>query len=638
MDIPVLFTTYNRLKYTKKSLPALLDNTRGYGEIYIIDNNSTDGTVEYLKSLSDPAIKVIKYNDTNKGVAGAMNQFFNIIKDKHEYFAKVDNDTIVPKNWLFDMVSVLEFEDVDFIQAKHFFVAKGIKDWDDLILKHRTKDFFGNKLIYRDTVGGSGLVGRCSKVGELDESVPLLIGWSKYLSNNGFICAFYDGVTIDVLDIEYYNELKLDDLEYLISTGRMDINSIPPVSIIIPIIREGGAKECIKAIRKHALIPEDKYEIITEVDHNRIGCPSMVSKLTAKTKHDLVMFLGDDTIPQEGFLVRAIKAMGTLPDGWGLVGLNDGIQNGNVFATHWLASKKLLTHLDGGDFFYIGYIHTRCDRELTDKAKELDRYVWARDAIIVHNHPIRDKSFEDDDYKRVYSDEMTSADHKLYIKRKREKGYYKLGIAFPLTDVKVYTSFMVSWTLMDKPGFTFFLPQNPGPIDTIRNNLVTQALREDCTHLIMMDTDQNYPSDTIPKLLSHNKEVVAVNVHRRYPPFDSILLRGELGNYHHVPDDECFSGELIEIDATGCACMLYDINVFLDIPQPWFESYRLEDGRVVGEDVDFCSKLKGAGYKIYADTSIEVGHLSTIEITRDFYKLYKKVRKFEWSPPPLELT
>jgi len=87
-----------------------------------------------------------------------------------------------------------------------------------------------------------------------------------------------------------------------------------------------------------------------------------------------------------------------------------------------------------------------------------------------------------------------------------------------------------------------------GQLEIIRNNLVVQAINDRCTHLIMMDTDQVYPVDTVTKLMSHDKNAVGTSVHRRYPPFDNIMYRGKLGKYHHVPDDECFSGELVEVD------------------------------------------------------------------------------------------
>jgi len=409
------------------------------------------------------------------------------------------------------------------------------------------------------------------------------------------------------------------------------------VSIIIPIIHEERVADCLAAIRANAGIPEHRYEIVTDIDYDRIGCPKMVKRLTNLSQYDLVMFLGDDTIPQDGFLKTAVDYMDSLPQGWGLVGLNDGMQNGELLATHWLAHKNLLDYCENREFFYTGYIHQYCDNELTEIAKGLGRYVWAKEARITHNHPFKDEKFRDDDYERVYSDEASRHDAKLFLKRKKAKGYFKLGIGFPLTDKKIDTPFFVSWTTMERPDFTLLMPNAPGPIDTIRNNLVVQALREQCSHLLMMDTDQVYPADTIPKLLSHERDVVAVNVHRRYPPFDPIMYHGELGNYHHVPDEDCFSGKLIEVDATGCGCILFNTEVFLDVPYPWFNIYRMRDGRLVGEDVSFCSKLKDARYSIFVDTSIEVGHLSTLEITKEFYLLFKKIKGFKWGPPPPEL-
>ena len=85
--IPILFTAFNRLEYTKQCLTALSENTSNIGEIYIIDNASTDGTVEYLKSVSFSNVSTIIYNDENVGVAGAMNQFFKMIDS--EYLLKL---------------------------------------------------------------------------------------------------------------------------------------------------------------------------------------------------------------------------------------------------------------------------------------------------------------------------------------------------------------------------------------------------------------------------------------------------------------------------------------------------------------------------------------------------------------------
>lgn len=219
----------------------------------------------------------------------------------------------------------------------------------------------------------------------------------------------------------------------------------------------------------------------------------------------------------------------------------------------------------------------------------------------------------------------------------------KVAIAIPHFGQLMYEAFWWSWSMMlgrtltERPGdYVLLKPLFPSQIETekrcideIRNNLVEQALDEVCTKFVTLDTDQVYPSDTIIKLLSHDKPIVAGQVHRRYPPFDPIMLRGELHKYLSIPFEEMYTGELVEIDATGVACMCINMEVFLDIKYPWFESLPSteEHKKSVGEDINFCWKARQAGYPIFMDTSIEIGHLGLREFGKADHVLYKKVTK-----------
>ncbi|MFP5223106.1 MAG: hypothetical protein ACLGSA_12520 [Acidobacteriota bacterium] len=407
------------------------------------------------------------------------------------------------------------------------------------------------------------------------------------------------------------------------------------VSIIIPVIRTEKAKRCVEAIT-NSIGDGTNVEILAVEDADGIGCPRMVAKLAAMAQGEHVLFLGDDTIPQPGFLHAALAAMSTLPDGWGLVCLNDGVHHGN-FATHWLASKKLLEHLPGGEFFHTGYRHGFCDRELTDVARELGRYVYAPESYIIHDHPHITGEQPDEHYQRVYSRENFGHDQRLYWERKRERMGFKLGIGFPVVGDSVPTSFFASALCMVPEEYTLFLPRMgcgafADSITSVRNDLVEQALEAGCTHLLMADTDQVYPADTIKKMLNHEKDIVGVAVHRRWPPYDMVMLRGQLGAYTHVPEAECYSGALVPVDATGTGCLLFDMRVFLDVPRPWFE-FGTKNGRPVGEDIMFCSKAREAGFEIYVDTSIQVDHLTTLRVDRGTRALYRTLNRHEFAPP-----
>jgi hypothetical protein len=404
------------------------------------------------------------------------------------------------------------------------------------------------------------------------------------------------------------------------------------VSIIIPVVREDKAARCIEAIMQDPAYSPATVEIVSDVDHERIGCPRMVERLTAHASHDYVMFLGDDCIPQPGFIQAALNAMLVLPAGWGVVGLNTTPGNDRA---HWMAHKRMLEHIPGGAFFSTEYAHCYGDDELKDIAQDLGRWAFAKDAIIEHDHPINGAN-ADEHYVRVYADGVKAHDRATYFRRKRERYGFKVAIGFPLVDANIPVPFFTSFACMEKgSSYTLLVPQFPhgpwsGSIADARNSLVEQALQDGCSHLLMLDTDQTYPPNTLAKLLSHQVDVCGVRVHRRYPPFDVILYRGQVGRYKHVPDAECFSGDLVEVDATGTGCLLFDMRVFDRVAHPWFK-LDIHDGKPVGEDIYFCNKARQTGVRIFVDTSIEVGHLALHEVGRGTYEIYKATTNFKWA-------
>jgi hypothetical protein len=426
------------------------------------------------------------------------------------------------------------------------------------------------------------------------------------------------------------------------------------VSIIIPVIRPESAEKCKEAIIKNAGVPSYEYEIIAKKDTNSIGCPAMVEALTKIAEHDLVMFLGDDTLPEKDFLKNALEEMEKLPDGWGVVGLNTQDvrvpdNQGNPIA-HWLADKKMLDHIPGGAFFSTDYHHCWCDNELKDIAEELGRWTWAEKSRIKHNHPVNKTASYDEGYQKAYDGDKEKKDFKVYCQRKRarmqEKYGIKLAIAVPLTDQWVYTQFFFSFIKVvteymssliqnGKPiSFDVLMPDFPCQIDAARNNLVQQALLLGCTHILMMDTDQIYNADSmIDKLLAHEKPVVGARVHRRYPPFDPLLLRGEPGKLYQVKDDEIknedgsFKTE-VPVTYTGTGCILYDMKIFNDmIPAKWFRFSVGDMGQPIGEDINFCDELKKAGVPIVVDCSIDIKHLTLLAADWGTYKLFQKIMK-----------
>ena len=70
--VSVSIVTYNSGRFIRKCLESLLGQKYPRLEIIVIDNASTDGTIDILENFEDRCLVV--YNDENIGFAAAQNQ------------------------------------------------------------------------------------------------------------------------------------------------------------------------------------------------------------------------------------------------------------------------------------------------------------------------------------------------------------------------------------------------------------------------------------------------------------------------------------------------------------------------------------------------------------------------------------
>ncbi|KLE15070.1 hypothetical protein AAT22_13555 [Clostridium sp. C8] len=96
----IVILTYNQLDYTKVCINSIKNyNGNDDCEIIIIDNNSTDGTVEWIKEQEG-----IKYilNEENKGFPAGCNQGIEIANKDNDIFL-LNNDTVIMPNSIFNL-------------------------------------------------------------------------------------------------------------------------------------------------------------------------------------------------------------------------------------------------------------------------------------------------------------------------------------------------------------------------------------------------------------------------------------------------------------------------------------------------------------------------------------------------------
>ena len=94
-EISVIMTVYNGEKFLREAIDSLLKQTFQEFELIIIDDGSTDSTLQIINSYHDPRIRLVE-NGENRGQSYSRN--LGIQKSNGEYVAIMDADDIaLPK-------------------------------------------------------------------------------------------------------------------------------------------------------------------------------------------------------------------------------------------------------------------------------------------------------------------------------------------------------------------------------------------------------------------------------------------------------------------------------------------------------------------------------------------------------------
>lgn len=89
--ISVIMPVYNTAKYLKQAIDSILNQTFNDFEFIIIDDCSTDGSLDIIKSYCDERIILIE-NEINKGYVYGLNYALSFANGK--YIARMDSDDI----------------------------------------------------------------------------------------------------------------------------------------------------------------------------------------------------------------------------------------------------------------------------------------------------------------------------------------------------------------------------------------------------------------------------------------------------------------------------------------------------------------------------------------------------------------
>ena len=133
VGIDIVLLTHNNINNTIESIKCLYTNTKNFGLI-IIDNNSQDGTKDYINKLLEQHNNITAvFNSENIGIINGRNMGYDIFKtlpNPPAIIGFIDNDQFVQKGWLEKYKELLVEADMVGIEAwqmrKDFFPCKKV--------------------------------------------------------------------------------------------------------------------------------------------------------------------------------------------------------------------------------------------------------------------------------------------------------------------------------------------------------------------------------------------------------------------------------------------------------------------------------------------------------------------------------
>ena len=150
-----------------------------------------------------------------------------------------------------------------------------------------------------------------------------------------------------------------------------------------------------------------------------------------------------------------------------------------------------------------------------------------------------------------------------------------------------------------------------------RGKLAVDAVVNRYDYLLFIDSDMIFNVDDIDRLLSHGKDIVGANYLKRTWPY--VPTAQVHYNIEHPEDGEQLNADipgLYEVDmiatgflliktvALGTIILDSQVNPFLPL-------------NGLGEDWSFCVRARSAGYSIWADNDLDIGHLGQVVVTRE---------------------
>ncbi len=134
-EVSVIIPAYNTSAYISQAIESALGQTLKNIEVIVVDDASTDNTLEVIRSFADERLKIF-VNHQNQGAGGTRNRALK--EAKGEWIAVLDSDDWYAPERLEKLLQVASTENADIVADDLFLIRDGDSSpWSTLINESR---------------------------------------------------------------------------------------------------------------------------------------------------------------------------------------------------------------------------------------------------------------------------------------------------------------------------------------------------------------------------------------------------------------------------------------------------------------------------------------------------------------------
>lgn len=194
MEVTVLMAVYNGGQYLRQSVESVLKQNYSDFEFLIVDDKSSDESLEIIKDYQNPRIRIIQ-NPVNKGQTVSLNIGLRAARGK--YIARIDADDIAFPHWLQSQVNFLKNNgDIDVLSGG--IVTFGRKGTYKMYLSPSCREDILLKAVIKSPINhGSSLMKKIAilNIGGYNDKYKFAADydlWTSLLRRNGRIASNSD--------------------------------------------------------------------------------------------------------------------------------------------------------------------------------------------------------------------------------------------------------------------------------------------------------------------------------------------------------------------------------------------------------------------------------------------------------------